>query len=50
MTLDVSTGRIFLVTAQFGPAPAATADVPHPRRSVVPDSFEIIVVERGPEL
>jgi YVTN family beta-propeller protein len=50
MTLDVSTGRIFLVTAQFGPAPAATADIPHPRPSVVPDSFEIIVVERGPEL
>jgi YVTN family beta-propeller protein len=46
MTLDVSTGRVYLVTAQFGPAPAATADMPHPRRSVVPDSFEIIVVER----
>jgi YVTN family beta-propeller protein len=46
MTLDASTGRVYLVTAQFGPAPAATADVPHPRRSVVPDSFEIIVVER----
>jgi len=46
MTLDASTGRIYLVTAQFGAAPAATDAMPHPRRSVVPDSFEIIVVER----
>jgi YVTN family beta-propeller protein len=46
MALDVSTGRVYLVTAQFGPAPAATEAMPHPRRSVVPDSFEIIVVER----
>jgi YVTN family beta-propeller protein len=46
MALDVSTGRIYLVTAQLGEAPAATAATPHPRRSVVPDSFEIIVVER----
>jgi YVTN family beta-propeller protein len=45
MTLDASTGRVYLVTAQFGPAPAATEAIPHPRRSVVPDSFEIIVVE-----
>ena len=46
MALDASTGRIYLVTAQFGAAPAATDAMPHPRRSVVPDSFEIIVVER----
>jgi len=44
MALDVSTGRIYLATAQFGPVPAATEAMPHPRRSVVPDSFEIIVV------
>jgi DNA-binding beta-propeller fold protein YncE len=44
MALDVSTGRIYLATARFGPAPAATEAMPHPRRSVVPDSFEIIVV------
>lgn len=44
MTLDASTGRIYLVTAQFGPAPAPTADRPHPRPSIVPDSFEVLVV------
>ncbi len=46
MTLDVSTGRVYLVTAKFGPAPAATAAMPHPRPSILPDSFEVIVVER----
>ena len=45
MALDASTGRVYLVTAQFGPPPAATEAMPHPRRSVVPDSFEVIVVE-----
>src|SRR6202050_5469500 len=46
MTLDASTGRIYLVTAQFGAAPAGTHAMPPQRRCVVPDSFEIIVVER----
>jgi DNA-binding beta-propeller fold protein YncE len=46
MALDVSTGRVYLVTAKFGPAPAATAAMPHPRPSILPDSFEVIVVER----
>ncbi len=45
MALDVSTGRVYLVTAQFGPPPAPTETMPHPRRSVVPDTFEMIVVE-----
>jgi DNA-binding beta-propeller fold protein YncE len=46
MALDTSTGHVYLVTAQFGETPAPTAATPHPRRSVVPDTFEIIVVER----
>jgi YVTN family beta-propeller protein len=46
MALDASTGLIYLVTAKFGPPPAPTAAMPHPRASVVPDSFEILVVER----
>jgi DNA-binding beta-propeller fold protein YncE len=46
MTLDVSTGRVYLVTAKLGPAPAATPAMPHPRPSILPDSFEVIVVER----
>ncbi|MFZ0813898.1 MAG: YncE family protein [Candidatus Sulfotelmatobacter sp.] len=45
MAFDASTGRVYLVTAQFGPPLPPTDANPHPRRSVVPDSFEIIVVE-----
>jgi YVTN family beta-propeller protein len=44
MALDASTGRVYLVTAEFGPPPAPTDAMPHPRRSVVPESFKIIVV------
>ena len=46
MAFDASTGRVYLVTAQFGDAPAPTAAMPHPRRSVVPDSFQILVVDK----
>jgi DNA-binding beta-propeller fold protein YncE len=44
LALDAKTHNIFVVTAQFGPPPAATPDNPHPRRSVVPDSFVALVV------
>jgi DNA-binding beta-propeller fold protein YncE len=46
MTLDATTGRVYLVTAQFGPPPAETAAASHPRASIVPDSFTVLVVER----
>ncbi len=46
MAYDASTGRIFLPTAQYGPAPAPSATVPHPKPAVVPDSFTILVVSR----
>ena len=49
MTYDSSTDRVYLVTAQFGPAPAATATVPKPRPAVIPDSFTVIVVGRNPD-
>ena len=44
MTLDEETGRLFLATASFGDRPAATAENPHPRPSIVPGSFTILVV------
>ena len=47
MALDPITHKVYLVTAQFGPPPAATADNPHPRPSIVPGTFELIVV--GPK-
>jgi hypothetical protein len=44
MSLDDTTGKVYLVTADFGPAPAATAEQPHPRPALIPDSFVVLVV------
>jgi YVTN family beta-propeller protein len=46
MSFDSGTGRIYLVTAQFGPRPAADASNPRPRPAVVPGSFTVLVVGR----
>jgi DNA-binding beta-propeller fold protein YncE len=46
MELDSKTHNVFVVTAKFGPPPAATADNPHPRHSILPDSFVVLVVEK----
>jgi len=43
MTLDRETHQVFLVTADFGPPPAATADNPHPRPAILPGSFVVLV-------
>jgi YVTN family beta-propeller protein len=44
MTLDTTTGRIYLATALFGERPAPTAANPRPRPAIVPGSFTILVV------
>ncbi len=44
MALDAAKHRIYLVTAKFGPPPAPTAEQPHPRPAILPDSFEVLVV------
>jgi hypothetical protein len=44
MALDSKTHKVWLVTAKFGPPPAAAPDNPHPRRSIVPDSFVTLVI------
>ena len=43
MALDETTGKVYLVTADFGAAPAATAEQPHPRPALIPDSFVLLV-------
>ena len=43
MTLDAKTGKVYLPTAEFGATPAPTAERPHPRPSIVPNSFVILV-------
>jgi YVTN family beta-propeller protein len=44
MVLDAKTHRVYLVAAQFGNAPAATPEQPHPRPPVLENSFKVIVV------
>ena len=44
MELDPKTHQIFLVTAEYGPAPAPTADQPHPRPAILPGTFVVMVV------
>lgn len=44
MEFDPKTHNLFLVTAQYGPTPAATADQPHPRPTILPDTFVVLVV------
>jgi hypothetical protein len=46
LALDSKTHNVYVVTAKFGPPPAATPDNPHPRRSVLPDSFVVLVVSK----
>jgi len=46
MELDPKTHDVFTVTAKFGPAPAATADQPHPRPAIMPDSFVVLLLSR----
>ncbi|MEO6967251.1 MAG: YncE family protein [Rhodanobacteraceae bacterium] len=46
LALDPQSGRVYLSAAQFGERPAPTAEHPHPRPSIVPGSFTILVVGR----
>jgi hypothetical protein len=43
MALDYATHAVYLVTAEFGPAPAATADNPRPRPAILPDTFTLLI-------
>ena len=44
MALDEASGKVYLVTADFGPAPPATAEQPHPRPALIPNSLIVLVV------
>ncbi len=44
LALDQRTHTVFVVTAEFGPAPAPTSEQPLPRPSVVPGSFVVLVL------
>ena len=44
MALDSKTHNVWVATAKFGPPPAPAPDNPHPRRSIVPDTFVALVI------
>ena len=45
MALDPATHRLFLAAARLGDTPPPTADQPHPRPGIIPDSFVVLVAE-----
>jgi DNA-binding beta-propeller fold protein YncE len=46
MGLDTKTHNIFVDTADFGAAPAPTADRPHPQRAPIQGTFHVLVYGR----
>lgn len=46
MALDPKTHNVYTVTAKFGPPPAATAQNPHPWPTIVPGTFEVLVLTK----
>jgi YVTN family beta-propeller protein len=44
MTIDQKTHKVYLADAEFGPAPAASADNPRPRPKIAPGTFKLLVV------
>ena len=47
--LDEKTHKIYLPTADFGPAPQATSATPHPRPSIQPGTFRLLIVSGSNE-
>lgn len=45
ITMSKTTGTIYIPTAEFGKAPEATTENPHPRAPIVPNSFKVLVVK-----
>jgi YVTN family beta-propeller protein len=46
MALDSKTHNLYLTTADFGPAPAPTAERPHPNPAVIPGTFHLLIYGR----
>lgn len=45
LALDSVTGAVYSATADYGPPPAPTPERPHPRPSLVPGSFRVLVIK-----
>jgi DNA-binding beta-propeller fold protein YncE len=46
MAVDYGTHTVYLVTADLGPAPAATAENPRPRPAILPDTFTLLIYQK----
>ena len=46
IALDEATHRLYLSTAELGPPPSPTAERPHPRPSIIPGTFAVLVMEQ----
>jgi len=46
MALDSAHGKVYTVSSDFGPPPAATPERPHPRPTPLPDTFVVLVVSK----
>jgi DNA-binding beta-propeller fold protein YncE len=44
LALDDKTHQVFVVTAKFGPPPPPTPENPHPRHTILPDTFVVLVI------
>jgi len=45
LTLDERTGKVYTVSAEYGPTPAPTAERPRPRPPMVPGTFTLLAIE-----
>ena len=45
MAVDETSGRVFVVTASFGPPPEPTAERPHPRPTILPGTFVVLALD-----
>jgi DNA-binding beta-propeller fold protein YncE len=46
MALDYATHAVYLVTADFGPTPAPTAENPRARPPILPDTFTLLIYKK----
>jgi hypothetical protein len=46
MAVDLKTHKVYLPTVEYGPVPAATAENPRPRPSIIPGSFKLLVLSQ----
>ncbi len=46
MALDAKTHTVYTVTVEYGPPPAATAEQPRPRPTMVPNTFTVLVLSK----